>query len=219
MPEYNVLERDHTALLTVDLQRDFALPDSPVRSSGVGAHTPNIKQLIEGFRAAGKPILHGVRLYRPDGSNVDLCRRGAVEEGLRVLMPGTRGAELWDCIKPSDTVRLDAEALLAGETQEIAPYERVFYKPRWGAFYGTRLQEELGRLGISTLVVCGCNFPTGTRATVYEASARDFRVVVASDAVCDASDEALKELGRLGVYQMSTEACLAWLKGARAAAA
>jgi nicotinamidase-related amidase len=218
MPEYNVPERDRVALLTVDLQRDFALSESPVKSTGVGANTPNIKRLVEGFRAAGKPVLHSVRLYRPDGSNVDLCRRAAVEEGLRVLMPGTRGAELWDCIKPSQEVRLDGEALLAGEMQQIAANEFVFYKPRWGAFYDTPLNDWLDRAGATTLVVCGANFPTGTRATIYEASARDYRVVVASDAVCDASEEALKELGRLGVYQMTTEAALAWLKGARAAA-
>ena len=219
MPEYNVLERDRVALLTIDLQRDFARADSPIRASGVGGNTPNIKRLIEGFREAGKPILHGVRFYRPDGSNVDLCRRGAVEEGLRVLMPGTRGAELWDCIKPSPSVRLDAESLLAGDMQQIAAQEYVFYKPRWGAFYGTALQQQLDALGVSTLVVTGCNFPTGTRASIYEASARDYRVVVGSDAVCDASDEALRELGRLGVYQMTTEACLAWLKGMRTATA
>ncbi|OAB56104.1 hypothetical protein AY600_18225 [Phormidium willei BDU 130791] len=219
MPEYNVPQRDRVALLTIDLQRDFALSDSPIKASGVGSNTPNIKRLIESFREAGKPILHGVRFYRPDGSNVDLCRRAAVEEGLRVLMPGTRGAELWDCVKPDAGVRLDAEALLAGDVQQIAPQEFVFYKPRWGAFYSSPLQKKLDELGITTLVVTGCNFPTGTRATVYEASARDYRVVVGSDAVCDASEEALKELGRLGVYLMTTEACLAWLKGARAATA
>jgi nicotinamidase-related amidase len=219
MPEYNVPEREHAALLTVDLQRDFAMGESPVKSSGVGPRTPRIKDLVEGFRAAGKPVLHGVRLYRPDGSNVDLCRRAAVEEGLRVLMPGTRGAELWDCIKPSANVRLDAEALMAGEVQEIAANEYVFYKPRWGAFYGSALDGLLQRLGVTTLAICGCNFPTGGRATVYEASARDYRVTVASDAVCDASEEALLELGRLGVYQMDTAACLAWLKGQRAATA
>jgi nicotinamidase-related amidase len=36
---------------------------------------PTIAALAAAFRAAGRPIVHLVRLYRSDGSNVDLCRR------------------------------------------------------------------------------------------------------------------------------------------------
>ena len=56
---------------------------------------------------AGAPIVHLVRLYRPDGSNADACRRLAIEEGLRVLMPGSCGAELVPEINPAPATRLD----------------------------------------------------------------------------------------------------------------
>jgi nicotinamidase-related amidase len=67
---------------------------------------------------------------------------------------------------------------------------------------------------VTTVVLCGCNFRTAIRATVYEASARDFRIVVATDGVSGASEEALCELGRMGVYLMTADSCLTWLSGA-----
>ena len=180
---------------------------------------PHIGHILKAFRELEKPIFHAVRLYRPDGSNVDLCRRSAVEEGLRVLMPGTSGAELIDLVKPNETQRLEADALLEGEFQKLRTDEFVFYKPRWSAFFRTDLEEKLKALEINTLVICGLNFPTGGRSTIYDAGARDFRVMIGANALCDASDEALRELGRIGVYQMTAEALVEWLKGDRRAPA
>jgi nicotinamidase-related amidase len=62
-------------------------------------------------------------------------------------------------------------------------------------------------------VICGCNFPTAARATVYEASERDFRVVLVADALCGATEDGLTELGRMGVHLMRTRNCLDWLTG------
>jgi len=219
MAEHNVPDRHAVALITVDLQRDFVCQGSPVQASGVSAALPHIEQILKAFRDLERPIFHAVRLYRPDGSNVDLCRRSAVEEGLRVLMPGTSGAELIDAVKPDKSQRLEADALLEGEFQKLRDNEFVFYKPRWSAFFKTELEERLRELQINTLVVTGLNFPTGGRATIYDAGARDFRVVVGSDALCDAREEALRELGRIGVYQMTTDALVEWLYGKRRATA
>src|SRR5690625_423439 len=157
MAEHNVPDRHAVALITVDLQRDFVCQGSPVQASGVSGALPHILELIEAFRALDKPIFHAVRLYRPDGSNVDLCRRSAVEEGLRVLMPGTSGAEIIDAVKPDVSQRLEADALMEGRFQDLSANEFVFYKPRWSAFFNTSLEEKLKERGISTLVVCGLN--------------------------------------------------------------
>jgi nicotinamidase-related amidase len=152
-------------------------------------------------------------LYRADGSNVDACRRQAVEEGMRVLMPGTLGAELIDELQPDPAVRLNPDTLLKGRFQELGPREWAFYRPRWGAFHATDLEPQLRDLGITTLVLCGLSFTTGVRATVFEASARDFRVVVVPDALANANEEGIKELGRLGIYLMTSNHCLTWLDG------
>jgi nicotinamidase-related amidase len=56
------------------------------------------------------------------------------------------------------------------------------YKPRWRAFYNTLLEKHLHNLDVNTVVVCGCNFPNCPRTTIYEASERDFRIILAKDA-------------------------------------
>jgi nicotinamidase-related amidase len=172
-----------------------------------------LHRLVNGFRQAAVPILHTVRLYRADGSNVEVCRRQAVEEGMRVLMPGSFGAELLDELKPDPAGRLAPDSLLKGRFQELGPREWAFYRPRWGAFHGTDLEKRLRGLGVTTLVVCGLCFATGVRVTVFEASARDFRVVVVPDALANANENGVRELGRLGIYLMTSENCLVWLNG------
>jgi nicotinamidase-related amidase len=211
MRDYLSPERQHVALLTIAAQRDFCLPNAPAKVGGSMAAVPSMVRLVEGFRQRGRPIVHVVRLYRCDGSNVELCNRASIEEGQRIVMPGTLGAELVDGLKPDQQQRLDASQLLDGKLQELGRQEWVMYKPRWSAFYQTRLEDHLRALGVSTLVISGCNFPNGPLATVYAASSRDFRIVVATDAVSGGNESTLAELGRIGVYLMTSDQCLAWL--------
>ncbi len=214
MADYCVPERHRVALLTLSVQRDFTEPGSPVKAPSLPRVLPNIRRMVDFFRANALPIFHSVRLYRPDGSNVDMCRRQSVEEGLRILMPGSFGAELLDEIKPAPDLRLDPDLLLAGELQTIGPGEQVLYRPRWSAFFNTRLETSLRSLGVTTLAICGLGFATGVRATIYEASARDFRIVLVPDAVAGADEQSVRELGRLGVYLFDAEACLRWIGSA-----
>ncbi len=211
MPDYTNPERERIALLTFAIQKDCTSPGSPVGYLGGGRKLASIRELVQGFRGAGAPIVHLVRLYRPDGSNVDACRRRAVEEGLRVLRPGSGGAELVAEINPAPETRLDSAELLSGGLQELAAREWALYRPRWGAFYKTSLEDHLKSLGVTTVAICGCNFSTAIRATIYEASARDFRVVVVPDAIAGASEEDLSEMARIGVYLMNTDCCVTWL--------
>jgi nicotinamidase-related amidase len=215
MAFYCVPERAKAALLTVSAQQDFIRPNSPIKACGAVRAKPAMHRLVNGCRQQGLPVLHAIRLYRPDGSNVDACRRQAVEEGLRVLMPGSFGAELIDELKPDPAIRLNPEPLLKGRFQDLGSREWAFYRPRWGAFHATDLELHLRDLGVTTLILCGLSFTTGVRATVFEASARDFRVVVVPDALANANEEGICELGRLGIYLMTSDNCLAWLAGRR----
>src|SRR5206468_1613684 len=142
-----------------------------------------MRRLAAAFRGAGRPIVHVVRLYRPDGSNVDLCRRRAVADGARLVLAGSPGAELAPGLVPPNAPGLDTQLLLAGAIQHAGPGEVVVYKPRWGAFFQTPLEAHLRALGVSTLVFAGCNFPNCPRTSIYEASERDFRLVLVEDAV------------------------------------
>lgn len=208
MSEYASPDWENAALLTIDTQRDFTLPGAPAEIAGTLEAVPAMQRLVQAFRQARKPIVHVVRIYRPDGSNADLCRREAIERGKKVVFPGSEGAELVDELKPSSQARLDAEQLLGGNLQEIGDREWVIYKPRWGAFYRTSLQEHLHNMRINTIVVCGCNFPNCPRATVYEASERDFRVVLVKDATSGLYEQGSRELENIGVESMDTDDCL-----------
>jgi nicotinamidase-related amidase len=127
-------------------------------------------------------------------------------------MPGSLGAELVDQVKPIEGLRLDGGKLLSGRLQKLGSNEWALYRPRWGAFYNTRLEDHLRALGVSTIVICGSNFSTAIRASIYEASARDFRVVLVPDAVTGVNDDGLSELARIGVYLMNADSCVSWLK-------
>jgi nicotinamidase-related amidase len=199
------------ALLTIDAQRDFCMSCGRGKGGCSAPFTAAIARLAGGFRAKGRPIIHVVRLYRCDGSNVELCNRASIEEGQRIVMPGTSGAELIDSLKPDLGQRLDASLLLDGKFQSLGRHEWIMYKPRWSAFCQTPLEEHLKGQGITTLVICGCNFPNGPLASIYAASNRDFRIVLATDAVSSSNDATTAELGRMGVYLMTSDQCLAWL--------
>lgn len=209
MGKYTDPDWENSALLTIDVQNDFTLPQAPAEIPGTMEVVPALSSLAGAFRSADRPIVHVVRLYRPDGSNVDACRREAVEEGASLAVrPGGDGAELMEELKPSPDVRLDADALLGGKMQEIGVSEWIMYKPRWGAFFETPLHEHLRGLGVNTLVIGGCNFPNCPRATIYEASERDYRIVVVRDAVSGTHERGTRELESMGVEPMCIEACL-----------
>src|SRR4051794_16507189 len=144
------------ALITIDMQRDF-LSDGAHGLAGTSEILPNLGKLAEAFRAGGRPIVHIVRLYPADGHDVDRVRRTLVQGGADFVKPGTPGRLLAPGLAPTDD--LDDEVLLRGEPQSLGPYEYAVYKPRWGAFYRTRLDELLTRHDVDTLVFAGCNLP------------------------------------------------------------
>lgn len=191
------------ALLTIDVQHD-TLDGRPAEIPGTSAVLPAILELVEMFRVADRPIMHLVRLYQPDGSNVDLCRRAAVERGAEIFLSGTAGAELAPGLAPEGT-SLDTAGLLEGRIQQLRFDEVVIYKPRWGAFYRTPLEAELDLRGVDTLVFAGANYPNCPRASIYEASERDFRIVVARDAISRLTHAGELELEAIGVRVWDVE--------------
>jgi nicotinamidase-related amidase len=191
------------ALVTIDTQVD-TLDGQALEIPGTSAALPQIVALAAAFRDAGRPIVHVVRLYRRDGSNVDICRRSIVEAGGEILAPESSGSQLAPEIVERPSFELEADKLLEGRLQQAGPGEVVIYKPRWGAFYETPLEDHLRRHGVSTIVFCGCNFPNCPRTSIYEASERDFRVVLAEDAVSGLYDKGRDELESIGVRLMPT---------------
>lgn len=210
--DYTSPDREHSVLLTIDVQLDTTVRDAPLEIPGTLGALPFIQHVVKEFREQNLPIIHVVRLYRSDGSNVDMCRKSAIEKGKQVLVPGTLGSELMNELKPDTKIRLDPDLLLSGKLQQIGSAEWIMYKSRWGAFYQTLLEEHLHRLGINTLVICGCNFPNCPRTTLYEASERDFKVVLIKDATSVIYDFGIRELENIGTRVMNTSDCISWLQ-------
>jgi nicotinamidase-related amidase len=191
------------ALITIDTQNDF-LQGQPCEIPGTSEILPQMRNVLETFRRARLPIIHVVRLYKPDGSNAELCRRSAIEQGAAIVCPGTSGVELAPPLLPAQN-RLDCELLLAGAFQPLAPQEWAMYKPRWGAFFGTTLEKHLLTHGVTSLAFTGCNFPNCPRTSIYEASERDFRIVLVEDAISGLYDRGRDEMKNIGVLLMTSE--------------
>jgi len=197
----------------IDVQRDFLdLPDdgAPMPVAGTCAAIPAMAKLATAFRERRLPIVHVIRLYQPGGSNVELVRRQSIEQGARIAVPGSAGSQIAAELLPN-VVELDHELLLAGGFQRVGAAEHVMYKPRWGAFFNTCLDRHLRESGSNTLVFAGCNFPNCPRTSIYEASERDFRIVLVSDAISGLYDRGVEECRAIGVEVLGLSETLDWL--------
>jgi len=133
------------------------------------------------------------------------------------LRPGTAGRLLAPGLLEDGAPDLDDDLLLGGGIQPLGDDEVALYKPRWGAFFRTPLEAHLRDLDIDTLVFAGCNFPNCPRASVYEASERDFGIVLVDDAVSGLYDRGRAELRGIGVTLLCTTDLVGALSGLVAA--
>lgn len=201
-----------SALLTIDVQRDF-LSESPYGIPGTTEVLPQVARLAEAFRGAGRPIVHLIRLYDPSGEDADLVRRTLLSQGAKIVLPGSEGSEIAGELLPPGAPPLKADLLLSGEPQTLGEREVALYKPRWGGFYRTRLDELLRGWDVDTLVVAGCNFPNCPRATLIEGSERDYRLVLADDATSRIHDAGRTEVAGIGVNVLAVQTITDALKG------
>lgn len=199
-PDYN-----KSALIIIDVQNDFSLPGAISEIHGTFDIISNIKKLVDFFRIKKHPIIHVIRIYRTDGSNVDLCRRKLIENGKRIVSPDTEGVQIVECLLPDKSIKIDSNLLLTKGIQKIGDFEYIIFKSRWGAFYKTVLEDHLTKLDIKTPVFCGCNFPNCPRASIYEASERDYKIVFIKDATSQIYDKGIDELINIGVKVLTTD--------------
>jgi nicotinamidase-related amidase len=165
------------ALVVIDMQRDFAEPGGFGASLGndvsrVQKIVPTVKKLIEGFRAAGLPVIHTMECHRPDLSDLPPAKRDRGNPTIRIGDEGPMG-----------------RVLIAGEPgtailEELAPLpgEIVIEKPGKGAFYATPFGDELRRLGAQQLVFAGVTTEVCVQTTMREANDRGYECLLAEDA-------------------------------------
>jgi biuret amidohydrolase len=165
------------ALVVIDMQRDFAEPGGFGASLGndvgrVAAIVPTVKRLIQGFRAAGLPVIHTMECHRSDLSDLPPAKRNRGNPPLRIGDAGPMGRVL--VVGEPGTAILDEVAPLPGEI--------VIEKPGKGAFYATSFGEDLNRLGVQQLVFAGVTTEVCVQTTMREANDRGYECLLAEDA-------------------------------------
>jgi nicotinamidase-related amidase len=167
-----------TALLIIDMQRDFVEPGGFGESLGNDvsilrkAIAPT-KAVLDACRGLGMMVVHTREGHRPDLTDCppSKMRRGRPtrkigDEGSmgRLLVRGEKGHDIVPELYPR-----------AGEP--------VIDKPGKGAFYATDLELILRNAGIASLIVCGVTTEVCVNTSVREANDRGFDCVVLEDCV------------------------------------
>jgi nicotinamidase-related amidase len=165
-----------TALLIIDMQRDFLEPGGFGETLGndvsqLARAVPPIAAVLAGARRIGLPVIHTREGHLPDLSDAPPAKVARGAPSLRIGDPGPMG-----------------RILIRGEPgHDIVPelYPRadeiVIDKPGKGAFYATELSDVLQKYGIETLLVCGVTTEVCVNTTVREANDRGYRCVVIAD--------------------------------------
>lgn len=183
-----------TALIVIDMQKDFVLPGAPACIAGAMATVPNIAKVLEWFRLRQLPVFHVVREYRADGSDVETTRLDSFLAGKRFVVPGTEGCDIVDELRPVE-----------GEYRVV--------KNRYSAFLNTELDFMLRRLGVRNLVICGTQYPACVRATVYDAVSYGYGVTLVTDATSaqtrEIADANISDIRNIGVECIETQELIA----------
>jgi nicotinamidase-related amidase len=175
-PAALTIERDQTALLIIDMQRDFLEPGGFGEALGndvarLKAAVGPIRSVLDAARRSGMLVVHTREGHRPDLSDATprKLERGALT--LRIGAQGPMGRIL---------VRGEPGHDIIPELYPVAG-EPVIDKPGKGAFYQTDLELMLKNRGIETLLVCGVTTEVCVNTTVREANDRGYRCIVLSD--------------------------------------
>jgi nicotinamidase-related amidase len=172
----------HTAIVVIDLQKGIiGRQGTPVPNETVVANSARL--LTAGRRAGAQPVLVHV---------------GGSPEGADRLHPTSDEPPRTPASLPPDWMEFIPE--LRRKRGDI-----VILKRQWGAFYGTDLDLQLRRRGLTTIVLCGIATESGVESTARDAYERGYELVFASDAMtglhpeshADALERIFPRIGRV----------------------
>lgn len=190
------LDPGSTALIVIDMQRDFCSPHGYAARAGLDVARlaqpiAQIRRLLAAAREAGMLVVHTREGHLPDLSDCPPEKmRRSVHAGApigstgpmgRLLVRGERGHDFIEELRP-----------LAGEV--------VIDKPGYGAFYLTDLERVLLDHATRQLILCGVTTEVCVHSTLREAVDRGYACITVADGTA-ASDPALQApaLAMIGV--------------------
>src|SRR3954462_6846226 len=170
------LDWSSTALLIIDMQRDFMEPGGFGETLGndvsqLARAVEPIAAVLKAARDSGMLVVHTREGHLPDLSDAPPAKIERGAPSLRIGDPGPMGRILIRGEAGHDII----PALYPAEG------EIVIDKPGKGAFYATTLGAALAARGIDTLLVCGVTTEVCVNTTVREANDRGYRCVVVGD--------------------------------------
>ena len=195
------LDPKRTALVAIDMHRGHLDPEIatlPLPAERCGPVIDRAAQLFAALRQRGVAVVHVVTEYRGPEEIAANPFWGAIEhdpakvrKGMsRYNIIGGRGTEIIPAL-------LDKRDIVVGG------------KKRYSPFLGTGLDFVLRRrLGADTLILAGINTSSCVLCCGFEATNRDYRVVIAADAVDSMDGE---EMHRFALRLMS--ATIGWPLG------
>lgn len=178
-----LVDPEHTALLLVDMQRDFIDPSGLFGELGVDLTMydelrPRLAGLLAEARQSGALVIHIQNNALPDRMSDSPAqirfnmRMHELERSdrppLRYTVPGTPGHDFVEEFRPIEG-------------------ELVVNKYRSSAFWGTNMEMLLRSNGVETVIIGGCTTEGCVESTARDAMFNDHYVVIASD--CVASDD------------------------------
>ncbi len=190
------LDPHRTALVVIDMQRDFLEPGGFGETLGndvslLQAAVVPCAAALSAARGAGMLVIHTREGHRPDLADAPPAKvmRGAPSRRIgdpgpmgRILVRGEPGHDIVDALAP-------------------APGEIVLDKPGKGAFHATDLEQILRNGGIDTLIVCGVTTEVCVHTTIREGNDRGYRCV----ALADACASYFPEFHRVGLEMIKAQ--------------
>ena len=177
VPDTFAFDPERTALVVIDMQRDFIEPGGFGAALGndvtpLAAIIPAVQQLLDIARQAGLLVIHTRESHLPDLSDCPPAKRAGGPAGMQIGDVGPMGRILVRG-EPGNQI-LEAVAPLAGEW--------VIDKPGKGMFYATDLHERLQQQGIDSLIFAGVTTEVCVQTSMREANDRGYRCLLIDEA-------------------------------------
>lgn len=151
----------NTALLVIDMERDFIDGGAVQETPGGRELVPIINRLIAWARRSSIPVIFTHEMHRTDHSDYGI----ELEFDPVHCLEGTPGCELTDGL-------------------DVQPHDyRILNKRRYDCFLGTDLDLLLRSKRIENLICCGVTAHVCVMSTVFTARNLDYRVIVPRDAI------------------------------------